>query len=397
MHIVEPELVGLCSSRLARVTAALRRWVETGVLPGVAALISRRGQVCYAEALGQRDIAADLPMTLDTIVRIYSMTKPITSAALMMLYEEGAFNLYDPVSRFIPAFKGIQVYSECGGVGHLAPAEREITVRDLLTHTAGLIYGGRDGAVDRLYQQAGIWDVNPEPTLAEWVARLAKLPLAFQPGARWQYSCAIDVLGYLIEVLSDRPFDVFLCERLFDPLGMSDTDFYAPPASQPRFAKLYSPNAGGFVETDSLLGVRYDQPHPRMLGGAGLVSTISDYWRFAQLLLTGEFAGQRFLGRKTLELMRANHLPASLLPFSESPTTFHGYGFGLGGAVLLDIAAAQTPGSVGCFGWSGAASTDFWVDPVEDLTALFITQVMPQPFGPINHEFRRLVYQALVE
>ncbi len=372
--------------------------MDQGVFPGVSVIVARHGHVVLAESYGVRDIATRQPMALDTILRIYSMTKPVTSVAMMMLYEEGRFNLFDPVSRYIPAFAEPGVLLDRGDF--YTDMDHEPTIRDLFTHTAGLAYGTGDTPLDQRYIEAGLWKMDPEPTLEEWLARLTSVPfLAYQPGERWQYSCATDVLGCLVQRLSDRPFDVFLQERIFGPLGMADTGFCVPEGKKDRFARLYGPEpAGGFVEIPSLLNLCYDRPHPMMSGGGGLVSTPNDYLRFALVLANGgAWEGVRLLGRKTLELMTMNHLPTALLPYSAPPTTFHGYGFGLGFAVLMDLAAAQTPGSVGSFGWSGAASTDFWVDPREDLVALLMPQVMPQPYGPVHREFRTMVYQALVD
>jgi len=397
LNAAPAEPLGFSSSRLRRLSDMARGYVDKGVFPGVSVVVARHGQVVFAEHHGLRDIAAARPMTADTIVRIYSMTKPVTSVAMMMLYEEGRFNLYDPVSRYIPAFTGFDVLLDRGGYTDL---DREPTIRDLFTHTAGLAYGMGDTPLDRRYVEAGLWNMDPEPTLEEWLARLTSVKLLdYQPGERWQYSCATDVLGCLVQRFSDQPFDVFLQERIFGPLGMVDTGFYVPEAKADRFARLYSPApGGGFQESPSPLNLLcYDKPHPMMSGGAGLVSTAADYLRFALALANGgAWEGVRLLGRKTLELMTLNHLAPALLPYRAAPTTFDGYGFGLGFAVLMDLAAAQTPGSVGCFGWSGAASTDFWVDPREDLVALLMTQVIPQPYGPINRELRAMVYQALV-
>jgi CubicO group peptidase (beta-lactamase class C family) len=398
LSVTQAESLGFSSSRLRRLSDTVRGYVDEGVFPGVSVVVARHGQVVFAESHGLRDTAAAQPMTPDTIVRIYSMTKPVTSVAMMMLYEEGRFNLYDPVSRYIPAFTETGVLLDRGD--YYTDMDREPTIRDLLTHTAGLAYGTGDTPLDQRYVEAGLWNMDPEPTLEEWLARLTSVPfLAYQPGEQWQYSCATDVLGCLVQRLSGRPFDVFLQERIFGPLGMVDTGFYVPTDKSDRFARLYGPQpGGGFAEVPSVLGLSYDGPHAMMSGGAGLVSTAIDYLRFALALASGgAWRGGRLLGRKTLELMTINHLLPALLPYRAAPTIFDGYGFGLGFAVLMDLAAAQTPGSVGCFGWSGAASTDFWVDPREDMVGLLMTQVMPQPYGPINRQLRTMIYQALVD
>ena len=398
MNPAMPEEVGFSASRLSRIGAVMQGYVDQNKLAGLVALVARHGKVVYRERFGMMDVQAAKPMQFDTIFRIYSMTKPITSVALMMLYEEGRFQLRDPVSRFIPEFAGVQVYAG----SNLADLEREITILDLLTHTAGLGYGfDTDSPVESMYREAGMFQgplyVLGFP-LPEMIQILTQLPLIFQPGTAWRYSVATDVLGYLIELISDMPLDLFLEEKLFKPLGMSDTAFHVPAAKLGRFAALYGPSETGGVELlDNPSTSPFARPASGFSGGVGLVSTAADYIRFAQMLLDGgESGGFCLLGRKTVELMTVNHLLDELIPIRVVPHTLYGGGFGLGFRVLVDVAQAGRLGSVGEYGWGGYASTSFFVDPQEKLVGLLLTQLAPARFYPIRDEFKVLVYQALV-
>jgi CubicO group peptidase (beta-lactamase class C family) len=398
MDKVTPESVGFSPSRLTRIDAHMQRYVDKGKLSGIIAAIARRGQLAYREKFGQMDLEAGKPMELDTIFRIYSMSKPITSVAVMMLYEEGRFMLYDPVSRFIPGFKHCKVFARETESGfELEDLEREITILDLLTHTSGLSYGFEPEAlyVDKLYQQR-IWEARQEGrevALDELIREITRLPLAFQPGSAWNYSMATDVLGYLVQVVAELPFEQFLHERIFEPLGMVDTDFYVPEGKVDRFAALYGPAEGGEIKVlDGQTGRDYTRPTRCPSGGGGLVSTTADYMRFAQMMLNqGELDGTRLLGRKTVEWMTTNHLPLHLHPF-EDPWR----GFGLGVDVWTSL-AGHPLGSMGRYGWGGAAGTRFWVDPQEELIGLLMIQFMPGGHYPIQDEFTVLVYQALVD
>ena len=401
MKPVAPEKVGLSSARLSRIGPVMQRYVDQHKLAGIVTMIARHGKVAHLERFGMMDLDTAKPMQFDTIFRIYSMTKPITSVALMMLYEEGRFQLNDPVTRFLPEFKKVQVWM---GEGELADPIREITIHDLLTHTAGLSYGVYEDTrvpVDKLYDQAGLFD--GDITLEEMVRRIADLPLVHQPGQAWWYSVATDVVGYLVQVISGMPFDVFLEERILGPLGMEDTGFYVPAGKLDRLATLYgAAEDGGLKElvNTSVVG-DYTKP-PRLLsGGGGLVSTASDYVRFSQMLLNGgELDGVRLLGRKTVELMTINHLPDALIPIRMAPyDTMHGYGFGLGFRVLMDVAQSGMLGSEGVYRWGGWASTAFFIDPKEELIALLLPQFIPSGAAryPIDSEFQTLVYQALVD
>ena len=350
------------------------------------------------ETYGVMDVESGKPMPLDAIFRIYSMTKPITSVAVMMLYEEGHFFLSDPVHKFIPAFEDAKVFVQKTETGlELADLARPITIRDLLTHAAGLSYGFEEGVyVDELYQKH-VWqelERKPETTLEQAILTVARLPLANQPGSQWRYSMATDVLAYLVQVVSDMPFETFLQERITGPLGMVDTDYHVPAPKMERFTTNYGPgDDGGLRVIDAPLTSTHAKPTAHPFGGHGLVSTASDYLRFAQMLLNkGELDGVRLLGRKTVELMAMNHLPAGVHPHDDEAV-----GFGLGGSVTLDVAGTQTLGSLGTFGWGGAASTTFRVDYREELVRLLMTQFMPNGHYPIANEFSVAVYQAIVD
>jgi CubicO group peptidase (beta-lactamase class C family) len=331
----------------------------------------------------------------------------------MTLYEQGRFRLTDPVAKFIPAFKAQKVLvGEGSGAREVDPI-RPVTIRDLMLHTSGLTYDFlEDSPVGDLYREARL--VNAERTLAEMVNELARLPLAYQPGSKWHYSLGIDVAAHLIEVISDQPLPHFLREKIFKPLGMVDTDFYVPPGKQDRLATMYGRpdiwapgmtyrkfkeawEAGFNEQIDVSETYPVSKPDDFARGGHGLYSTVWDYMRFAQMLLNqGELDGARILGRKITELMHMNHLPAKMLPYEIGGDPSPGYGFGLGSRVLLDVAASQLPGSVGEFGWAGAANTYYWVDPVEKMVGVLMSQNMMGFDGP-EQDFRILAYQALVD
>lgn len=399
MDTVTPEEVGFSVSRLSRIGTWMQGYIDQNKLAGTIAMVARCGKVAYLERFGMMDLEAAKSMQFDTIFRIYSMTKPIASVALMMLYEEGRFQLHDPVSKFIPEFADVKVFAGATEAGfELTELERETTIWHLLTHTAGLTYDFfEDSPVDAMYLEADLH--QPDRTAEEVVHEIVKLPLVHQPGTAWRYSMATDVLGYLIEVISGMTLDVFFGEKILKPLGMEDTDFYVPEAKLDRFAAEYGPAENGGMELlDAPATSQYTRPPRFLSGGAGLVSTASDYMRFTQMLLNGgELEGTRLLGRKTVELMTINHLPDELIPIQVQPHTLHGCGFGLGFRVLVNLAQAGRLGSEGEFGWGGAASTSFFVDPKEKLIGLLLTQLMPSRYYPIRNEFKVLVYQALVD
>jgi CubicO group peptidase (beta-lactamase class C family) len=405
--LVKPEEVGLSSPRLARIGEHFQRYVDAGKLAGTLTLIARRGKIAYLESQGHLEIDRGRPMTPDAVFRIYSMTKPITSVGLMMLYEQGRFQLDDPVHRFIPSWRDLQVYvSGNHPAFKTAPVERPMTVRDLLSHTSGLTYGFMERTnVDAAYRKLGVAErTKPGYTLRDMVDTLAELPLEFSPGTRWNYSVSTDVLGHLIEVLSGQRLDAYLREHVLQPLGMRDTSFVIDATQVPRFAANYQRLA------DGSLGLLDDPAQSQyrecsfFSGGGGLVSTAPDYFRFTAMLRNrGELDGIRLLGRKTVELMTLNHLPggrdltdlAQAGMFTE--TAYAGVGFGLGFSVMQSPARAQILGSPGEFAWGGAASTAFWIDPAEDLIVIFMTQLMPSSSYPLRRELRVLTYAALVD
>jgi CubicO group peptidase (beta-lactamase class C family) len=397
MQTVSPESVGFSTSRLERVGRVIQKNIDQNLMAGVITLIARQGQVAYLEKFGWQEIAANRPMAFDTLFRIYSMTKPVTSAAVMMLVEEGKVRLSDPLSRYVPAFKNPKVLQARNGCDYeLVPARREPTVHDLLTHTAGLSYGfDENSALDARYNKE-FWAVNnrePGPSLEELVNLLARLPLASHPGTVWRYSVAIDVLGYIVQVASGQPFDVFLKEKIFDPLGMLDTAFWVPPEKVDRLSAVYGPaESGGIKVIEAPQGSHYTRPPSWPSGGGGLVSTISDYYRFGQMLLNqGALDGVRLLGRKTVEWMLQNHLPDGVRQDAEDRGA---NGMGLGGYVLLQPGLSHLPGSAGKFGWSGAANTQWWIDPAEQLNCILMVQYMPYGIQMVD-DFTQAVYQAL--
>lgn len=395
MHVVEPESVGMSGERLRRVTRVMQGFVDRGEAAGIVTLIARRGAIAHLSAVGCRDLERGEPMSDEVICRIYSMTKPVTTVAALMLYEEGAFQLDDPLADYIPAFRDTPVLvAETPRGIETTPQERPLTVRHLMTHTAGLVYPNAAGdPVERLAAEADL--DRPGETLADKVERVAALPLAFQPGSAWKYSMATDVLGRLVEVLSGRALDALMEERIFGPLGMVDTGFWVPPERAGRLSPMYARREGRLVrlEDPALGGVA--RP-PFLSGGGGLVSTVRDYARFAQMLLNGgALDGVRLLGRKTVELMTSNHMLAALLPCIPHAWPFScGMGMGLGVRMVLDVARSGFPGSVGAYTWQGAASTDFWVDPAEEMVGVLLMQRMPGWYEAAK-AFRVLAYGAV--
>lgn len=400
----KPEDLGLSSERLGRITSWMARYVEAGRLPFALTLIARHGEIAYLDFIGERDVEAGAPMTEDTIFRAYSMSKPITSVAAMMLYEDGLFQLDDPLADTIPAFADMAVHT--GGEGNRMTTERAkrpVTIHHLLTHTSGLTYGFTgESEVGELYNEHKV-DFNPgNGPLEEVVERLARLPLLSQPGEAWNYGVSTDVLGRFVEVVSGESFDRFLEDRIFSPLGMSDTSFQVPPDKLDRFAALYAAtDEGGMKLVESGAESRYGRAVSTFSGGGGLLSTAGDYYRFCEMLRRGgELDGSRLLGRKTVEFMTRNHLPGDMASMGQPRFTEYrldGVGFGLGFAVMLDPARAQLMTSPGEYTWGGMASTTFWVDPAEDLVALFVTQLTPSGFYSLRRELRALAYQALID
>jgi CubicO group peptidase (beta-lactamase class C family) len=403
----EPAAVGFDPGRLSRIDAHFARYVDDGRLPGWQIVVTRRGEVVHSSTYGRRDLEAGEPVTDDTLWRVYSMTKPITSAVAMSLWEEGRFELTDEVSRYIPAFADVRVFDKGSALRpYTVPATEPVRIWHLMTHTSGLTYGFlQSSVVDALYRQAG-FDMSPVAglDLATACDRFAALPLLFQPGSGWGYSVATDVLGRVIEVVSGRPLDEVVAERVLRPLGMADTRWWVEDSEAHRLAALYAihPRTGQPARYD-VLGQHALETPLAHLGGSGLVSTAADYHRFTQMLLRGgELDGARILGSRTVRYMTRNHLPggadlASLGAQGFAETTLVGIGFGLGFAVVDNPLAVKTAMSAGEYYWGGLASTVFWVDPAEELTAMLFTQLVPSGFHPLRPQLHQLVYSALVD
>jgi CubicO group peptidase (beta-lactamase class C family) len=399
MDTVSPESVGLSSARLKRIDQVMQKYVDQGKLPGVLSLVARRGQVAHLSKAGWMDVEAQKPIAFDTLFRIYSMTKPLTSVAVMMLFEEGRLFLGDPVSKYIPDFEDVKVFVRKTETGvELANLQRPITIHHLLTHTGGLSYGfDENDYVDRQIQKR-VWRRHNEDhdiTLEEFVHRIATCPLRTQPGTEFYYSLSVDVLGYLVQVVSGQPFDAFLQERILGPLGMVDTAFDVPESKLDRFAVNYQPDKEkkGLAVLDAPETSRYAKPTRCPAGGMGLLSTLGDYYRFAQMLYNkGELDGQRLLGRKTVELMTSNHLRDGVYR-DGNPAL----GFGLGFGVILDAERTQTLDSTGAYGWGGAATTRFSIDPQEELVHIEMTQLMNNDSVPVLDEMQVAIYQAIVD
>lgn len=409
-----PASQGLCAERLTRIDRFLQqRYVGPGNLPNAQLLVARHGHIVHHSVLGQAVLPTDgvtgRAMTDDTIVRIYSMTKPITSVAFMMLVEEGLVALDDPVHRFIPSWRGLGVY-QAGGAGVpgggggwvTKPTSAPMRMIDLLRHTSGLTYGFHmRTSVDAAYRKAKLEPFEQANGLQGFVDALAEIPLEFSPGTAYNYSVSTDVLGYLVEKISGVPFADFLQQRILGPLGMVDTAFHVPEDKRQRFAQCYIQGADG--QLGVLPGRTFLEPTTCPSGGGGLVGTAADYLRFCECLRRGgELEGVRLLGPKTLKLMTSNHLPggadlADVATSLFSEATYHGIGFGLGFAMTTDVARTGIAGSPGEYWWGGAASTAFWVDPVEDLSVVFMTQFMPSSLYPIRRELRTMVNAAVVD
>ncbi len=399
---------GISIDALARLDRhLLSRYIESEKIAGCLTLIARRGEIAHLSAMGRMDRERNKPLATDTIFRFYSMTKPITSVALMQLHERGMFQLTDPVSRFIPQWRDLQVLD--GGSWpnfSTRPAERPMSVRDLLSHQSGLTYGFMEGDLERAYNHADVYSAGTMRgrDLQSMIDRLAELPLKFSPGDQWNYGVSTDVCGYLVQVISGQRFDEYLQEHIFDPLGMVDTGFSVSPEQQPRFAANYERGPDKRLRLlDDPATSHYCEEQTFHSGGGGLVSTANDYYRFCQALLNGgELDGVRILGPKTIELMTLNHLPngedlsqRALGTFSE--TANDGVGFGLGFAVLVDLARTQNVGSIGEYYWGGAASTIFWIDPAEEMIVIFLTQFMPSGTFNFRGQIKQILYPGLVE
>jgi len=405
MTLATPEAQGFDARRLGRIRPRMQGYVDSGNFSGITTLIARRGHIVHFEHTGVADQDTRAALDGSTIFRIYSMTKPVVCTALMTLYEEARFHLLEPVGKYLPAFAKVKVWNDGQS---LAEPVRPITIRDLFTHTAGLTYNFlEDTPVSRMYLDAGLLS-DPGASLEAVIGELARMPLAYQPASRWHYSMGIDVLAHLIEVLSGRPLQEFLRERMFGPLGMEDTGFSVPEGKRPRVASMYGhadiatnqfsaciAAPTGAVDVSKTYPV--DNATTFARGGHGLFSTATDYLRFAQMLLNGgELDGERIISPAVAGLMHSNHLPASLMPYSIAIIPAPGYGFGLGSRVLLNPAESGLPGSVGEFGWAGAANTYYWVDPKLEIIGIYMTQHM-MSVEMAQRDFYLLAYQAVVE
>lgn len=400
---------GFDSNRLQRLHDVIaRNYVESGAIPGALTMIWREGSLAWLSMSGTTDIASRAPMREDAIFRLYSMTKPITAVALLMLVEEGRIALDDPVSRFIPGFSGLRLYAG-GLLGSFvtAPSPKEMKVVDLLRHTSGLTYGILNRtSLDAAYRKLKVAEAGMEGGMKGLIGTLEKLPLEFVPGETWNYSVGLDVAGYLVELISGERFSEFLRQRIFGPLGMSDTDFVVPTRKQERFTTCYYTRDGELAVFDGIENSAYYQQPLLESGGGGLVGTAEDYMRFCRMLLNGGVLGHaRLLAPKTVELMTMNHLPGGreMTEFMPSTSAFNesgyaGVGFGLGVAVTQNVARTGIPGSQGEYSWGGAAGTYFFIDPKEDMAVVFMSQVL---FAPdrvrLRRDLRTLVYSAITE
>ena len=420
LPMVEPESVGMSSERLERIGEGMRRLIDDGKIPGTVTLVARRGKVVHFEANGLRDVEAGLPMEHDTIFRLYSQSKVVTGAAVMVLFEEGHFLMTDPVSKYLPEFAEMRVYlGEEDGEVLTEPAAGPITIQQLATHSSGLTYNFFPTPVGRMYAANGVVATGtpapvdldtptgtPPETLQEWSERLAKMPLVAHPGTEWHYSVGMDVLGRLVEVISGMTYGEFLRARLFEPLGMQDTGFHVPDSKVARFAANYGPTEGGGMRLIDAPGTSVYLPPPALeMGGGGLVGTVPDYFRLAQMLANGgEYDGTQLLGRRTVEFMTSNHLNP-LFPDDPMTALFRppggprqwGMGFGVTGSVVTSPATSGLPLSRGTFSWGGAATTAFWVDREEELVGIVHTQLTPSGTYPVPELMQLLTYQAIVD
>ena len=389
---IDPAEIGISAERLERLDAGMQAMVDDGKLAGVVTMLARHGKVAFVDVAGVQDVESGTPMARDSIFRIFSMTKPITGVAMMMLHEEGKWKLNDPVSRYIPAFANLKVYvgENAGGSLKLEDADRSMTMRQLMTHSAGLGYHlNPRHPVNQIFIERRWRD--PTAPLQTMIDKLARIPLLVQPGTRYIYSSAVDVQGYLVEQLSGQPFGEFLEERIFEPLGMTDTAFYVPPAEVDRLALRHTAGRDGTLVLDSH-GDPFTAPPAGPSGGGGLFGTADDYLRFTQMLLNGgELDGKRLLAPRTVEMMRTNHLSAEATANMRT-----GMGFGLGFMVYMDSAAAGEPHADGSYYWLGIDGTWFWIDPVMDLSFVGMIQYTGRAQREVHGLSRNLVYQAVV-
>lgn len=408
-RIAAPHEVGLSAKQLACISTTSQKFIDEEQLAGAVTVVARHGKVAHFEASGMMDIEANKPMQTDTIFRVYSMTKPIAAAAVMMLCEEGKLYLDAPTSMYLPELGGLKVAVDIDGASlTLVEAERDMTVRDLMRHTAGLPGAARYMAgqttVDKCYRGVGLHRLH-ECDLQEMVERLGRIPLLYQPGTKWHYSIAADVLGRLIEVVSGQPFDVFLAEQIFQPLGMHDTGFYVPEKKIDRFASMYGPKPGGGLQTiDAPEGgtghvskSSFIQKPKFLSAGGGLVSTATDFARFCLMLSgRGTFDGKQLMKPESIELMTHNHLPAHLIPLDKKPDErYAGLGFGLGVSVRVQQTDWIPTSQIGEYGWIGGASTEFWISPRDELVAITLAQHIP--FSELSQTLKPFIYAAILK
>ena len=396
---VVPESVGISSERLGRLSETMQAYVDNDQLSGSVVLVARKGKIAYLEAFGQSDVASQKPMDEQTIFRIASQTKAIVSMGIMILQEEGKLFILDPVGKYLPAFLETKVAEkQADGSYEIVPAKRQVNIRDLLTHTAGVGYGY--GTARDLWEKAkiqGWYFADRDEPIQATINRMAELPFDAHPGEKYIYGYSTDILGALIEVVSGMPLDVFLQEKILDPLGMKDTHFFLPKDKANRLATVYSSTDNGIKKADSTnpmqnQGAYIDGPRRCFSGGAGLLSTAEDYAKFLQMMLNnGTYNGKRILSRKTVELITTDHLPEGVS--NGRP----GVGFGLGYSVVDNLGARGMPGSVGEFGWGGAYHSTYWADPKEELVVVYFTQLIPARGVDDHDKLRALVYQAIID
>lgn len=393
---ISAESVGFSSERLDRIAPVMQSYIDQGKLAGTLTLVAKDGKIAYLNAQGMQDRESSTPMSEDTIFRIYSMSKPVTAVAAMALWEQGKFHMFDPISKYLPELADLKVYvSGSGDNMVLEDATSPIRIIDLFMHTSGLSYGFTGSEVDKLYQQ--LFSKPEELNRDNILAKFAELPLTHQPGTAWNYGVSTDIIGFLVEKLSGKKLGEYMQETIFTPLGMKDTGFHVPASKLPRFAQIYTADQKSgqtIVMQDEPLGDFMSDPEIHNAGG-GLVSTMQDYLRFAQMLVNGgEINGVRILGRKTVEYMSSNHLPEQLIPFNQDSK---GEGYGLAMSVTVNPNMSGFMSSKGNYGWGGAASTYFRIDPVEKMVLISMAQFVPIGFHRYHDDFRNLVYQALIE
>ncbi|WP_218048684.1 serine hydrolase domain-containing protein [Curvivirga aplysinae] len=400
----DPLKLGFCPKRLQRITDWMHRYIDAGKLAGATTIVTRKGQLAYANSIGKKDIDTNQNWDFETILRFYSMTKPITSVAMMQLYEKGLFHLDDPVEQYLPELKNMNVLlPEATSLNDCIPSKNKVTIHDLFLHTAGFTYGFNNDLLSDAYIERKT-DFDPtHGTNREVLKRVADLPLQFEPGTKWNYGINTDILGILVEVISGKTLDRYFEENIFQPLGMTDTAFDISPAKQDRLASLYVPTSeNGLQLYENAINTEYLEGNVKCLsGGGGLLSTASDYLKFADMMRQqGKLQEGRILGPRTIDQMTTNHLPGDLASMGQpvfSEVSFKGVGFGLGVWSMLNPNLAGLSGSIGDYGWGGAASTVFWVDPKEDMIVMFLTQLLPSSHYPLRKELRALTYQSLID